>query len=118
MGMFLQLKCHLHEESYFSVIVIHVQLFSVVFGILGIRNNLKKKTGRLACCLLLVTFCSLLVTFCFLLFARSSLLSACYFLLVGRYFLLVAQQEILKNFCLVKVNKRFSILICTKSLIC
>ena len=49
-------------------------------------------------------------TFCSLLVAR-------YFLLVARYFLLVARQEILKDFFLAKVNKRFSILICTKSLI-
>ena len=57
------------------------------------------------------TFRSLLVAHYFLLLARCSLHFA-------RYFLLVARQEILKDFFLVKVNKRFSILICTKSLIC
>ena len=56
-------------------------------------------------------FRSLLLTFRWLLVARS-------FLLVALYFLLVARQEILKDFFLVKVNKRFFILICTKSLIC
>ena len=59
-------------------------------------------------CSLLVTFCSLLVTFCWLLFARCLLLFA-------RYFFLVARQEILNDFFF-KVNKRFSILICTKVL--
>ena len=53
-------------------------------------------------CLLLVTFCSLLVTFCSLLVTFWSLLD----------------KKFWRIFFLVKVNKRFSILICTKSLIC
>ena len=70
-------------------------------------------------------FCSLLFARCllffacyFLLVARYFLLVARYFLLVARYFLLVARQEILNDFFLIKINKKFSILICTKSLIC
>ena len=27
MGIFLQFKSHFHDQSYFSIIVIHVQLF-------------------------------------------------------------------------------------------
>ena len=59
---------------------------------------------------LLVAGYFLLVAGYFLLVARYFLLVARYFLLVARYFLLVAGQEILKNFLLVKLNKRFSIL--------
>ena len=39
MGIFLQVKRHFHEQSYFSVIVIYVQLFSFMFNILGTRAN-------------------------------------------------------------------------------
>ena len=60
----------------------------------------------------------LLIARYFLLVARYFLLVARYFLLVACYFLLVARQEFLKDFFCVKVNKRFSILICTKRLIC
>ena len=57
-------------------------------------------------------------TFCSMLVARYVLLLASYLLLVAHYFFLVARQVILKNFFLANVNKRLSILICTKSLIC
>ena len=90
---------------------------------------------------LLVTFCSLLVisllvACCSLRFARCSLLFARYVLLLARYFLLItfarcsllfARCSLLFTRCstknseglfLVKVSKRFSILFCTKSLIC
>ena len=68
------------------------------------RSKIHKKNTRHTSEKSVETFCSLLI--------------ARYFLLLARYFLLVARQEILKDFFLVKVNKRFFILICTKSLIC
>ena len=61
-----------------------------------------------ACCSLLSLRCSLLV---------ARLLVVRHFLVGALYFLLVAQQEILKDFFWVKVNRRFSISICTKILI-
>ena len=42
MGIFLQLKRHFHDQSYFSVIVIHVQLFSVYSTFL-VKETASKK---------------------------------------------------------------------------
>ena len=43
MGILLQFKRLFHGQSYLSVIVIHVQLYSFKFNVLGTRNSLKKK---------------------------------------------------------------------------
>ena len=43
MGILLQFKRLFHDQSYLSVIVIHVQLYSFMFNILGTRNSLKKE---------------------------------------------------------------------------
>ena len=42
MGILVQFKRLFHDQSYLSVIVIHVQLYSFMFNILGARNSLKK----------------------------------------------------------------------------
>ena len=47
MGIFLQFKRLFHDQSYLSVIVVHVQLYSFKFNVLGTRNSLKKKPGRI-----------------------------------------------------------------------
>ena len=67
-------------------------------------------------CSLLVTFCSLLVTFCLLLVTFCLLLVTFCSLLVTFYSLL--NEKFWKTFFWVKVNKKFSILFCTKSLTC
>ena len=70
-------------------------------------------------CSLLVTFCSLFVTFCSLFVTFCSLLVFFCSLLFARYSLLFTRCSTRNSgFFLVKVNKRFSTLICTKSLIC
>ena len=43
MGILLQFKRLFHGQSYLPVIVIHVQLYSFKFNVLGTRNSLKKK---------------------------------------------------------------------------
>ena len=43
MGIFLQFKRHFNEQSYFSIIVIHVQLFSFMYNVLGTKKSLKKE---------------------------------------------------------------------------
>ena len=47
MGIVLQFKRLFHDQSYLFVIVIHVQLYSFMFKILGTRTTSKKKTGRI-----------------------------------------------------------------------
>ena len=39
MGIFPQFKRHFHDQSYFSFMVIHFQLFLFMFNILGTRNS-------------------------------------------------------------------------------
>ena len=43
MGILLQFKRLFHDQSYLSVIVIHVQFCSFKFNVLGTRNSLKKE---------------------------------------------------------------------------
>ena len=43
MGILLQFKRLFHEQSYLSIIVIHVQLYSFKFNVLGTRNSLQKE---------------------------------------------------------------------------
>ena len=47
MGILLQFKRLFHDQSYLPVIVIHIQLYSFMFNILGTRTASKKKTGRI-----------------------------------------------------------------------
>ena len=116
--------CFQWGETFSSLLVARYFLLVTFCSLLFVR------------CSLLFACCSLLFASCSLLFAPCSLLLARYFLLVARYFLLVtfcsllvtflvtfclllvARQEILKDFFSVKINKRFSIWICTRSLIC
>ena len=43
----LQFKRLFHDQSYLCVIAIHVQHLPFKFNVLGTRNSLKKKTGRI-----------------------------------------------------------------------
>ena len=47
MGILLQFKCLFHEQSYSSIIVIHVQLYSFKFSVLVQETGPKKKTGNI-----------------------------------------------------------------------
>ena len=74
-------------------------------------------------CLLLVTFCLCFVMFCPLLVTFCSLLITFYLLLVTFYLLLVIfylllDKKFWMTFLSKSTTKKFSILICTKGLIC
>ena len=47
MGILLQFKRLFHEQSYLSIIVIHVQLYSFKFSVLVQETGSKKKTGNI-----------------------------------------------------------------------
>ena len=47
MGILLQFKRLFHDQSYLSVIVIHVQLYSFKFNFLVQETASEKKTGRI-----------------------------------------------------------------------
>ena len=103
-----------------SLLSSRCSLLSACCSLLSARCSLLSARCSLlfARCSLLFARCSLLFAHCSLLFARCSLLFARCSLHFALYFSLFAQQDTLKDFFGVKVNKRFSISICTKSLIC
>ena len=48
MGIFLQFKRHFHEQSYFSVTVIHLQFFLYIYLTFLVQETAsKKEAGRI-----------------------------------------------------------------------
>ena len=99
----LLVACYLSFVSrYFLFITLYFCSLHVTFSLLLVTSCLFLTMF----CSLLITFCSLLVTFCSFLVTFCSLLVTFYLLLFQKF----------QRICfLVKLNKRFTILICTKN---